>query len=127
MALNERRIAVIRGALKGHVHSSLELVATLTESAKTEKDPSNGVHVKLLRAQKKLAEQNVASLDSMPSIRCVHRFELGACPTGIKIAASPKNACGWRTRANTWYQQGFWRWHIGSSRDVGFDLDELVR
>jgi hypothetical protein len=57
MALNERRIDVVRGALKGHVQSSLELVATLTESAKTEKDPSNGVHVKLLRAQKKLAEQ----------------------------------------------------------------------
>jgi hypothetical protein len=57
MALNERRIAVVRGALKGHVHSSLELVATLTESAKTEKDPSNGVHVKLLHAQKKMAEQ----------------------------------------------------------------------
>jgi hypothetical protein len=49
-----------RGAawgLKGHVQSSLEVVATLTELAKTEKDPSNGVHVKLLHAQKKLAEQ----------------------------------------------------------------------
>ena len=57
MALNERRIAVVRGALKGHVQSSLVVVATLTESANTEKDPSNGVHVKLLRAQKKLAEQ----------------------------------------------------------------------
>jgi hypothetical protein len=57
MALNEKQITVVRGALKGHVQSSLELVATLTELAKTEKDPSNGVHVKLLHAQKKLAEQ----------------------------------------------------------------------
>jgi hypothetical protein len=48
---------VLRGALKGHVQSSLEVVATLTKLAKTEKDPSNGVHVKLLHAQKKLAEQ----------------------------------------------------------------------
>jgi hypothetical protein len=57
MALNERRIAVVRGALKGHVQSSLEVVATLTEFANTEKDPSNGVHVKLRQAQNKLAEQ----------------------------------------------------------------------
>jgi hypothetical protein len=55
--VNERRIAVVRGALKGHVQSSLELVATLTELAKTERDSSNGIHVKLLHAQKKLAEQ----------------------------------------------------------------------
>jgi hypothetical protein len=53
--VNERRIAVVRGALKGHVQSSLELVATLTELA--EKDPTNEIHVKLLHAQKKLAEQ----------------------------------------------------------------------
>jgi hypothetical protein len=51
----EKRIAVLRGALKGHVQSSLELVATLTELA--EKDPTNEIHVKLLHAQKKLAEQ----------------------------------------------------------------------
>jgi hypothetical protein len=57
MALNETRIDVLRGALKGHVQSSLEVVATLTKLAKTEKDPTNGVHVKLLHAQKKLAEQ----------------------------------------------------------------------
>jgi hypothetical protein len=55
--VNERRIAVVRGALKGHVQSSLELVATLTELANTERDSSNGIHVKLLHAQKKLAEQ----------------------------------------------------------------------
>jgi hypothetical protein len=42
MAPNETRIDVLRGALKGHVQSSLEVVATLTELAKTEKDPSNG-------------------------------------------------------------------------------------
>lgn len=57
MALNEKQIAVVRGALKGHVQSSLEVVATLTEFAKGEKDPSNGVHVKLRQAQNKLAEQ----------------------------------------------------------------------
>jgi len=55
MALNEKQITVVRGALKGHVQSSLELVATLTELA--EKDPTNEIHVKLLHAQKKLAEQ----------------------------------------------------------------------
>jgi hypothetical protein len=76
MALNETRIDVLRGALKGHVQSSLEVVATLTKLAKTEKDPTNGVHVKLLHAQKKLADRNVTSLDSMPSIRC-SSVELG--------------------------------------------------
>jgi hypothetical protein len=55
--MNEKQIAVVRGALRGHVQSSQELVATLTELAKTEKDPSNGIHVKLLYAQEKLAEQ----------------------------------------------------------------------
>ena len=60
MALNEKQIAVVRGALKGHVQSSLEVVATLTEFAKTEKDPSNGVHAKLRQAQNKLAEQGAS-------------------------------------------------------------------
>jgi hypothetical protein len=55
--MNEKQIAVVRGALRGHVQSSQELVATLTELAKTEKDPSNGIRVKLLYAQEKLAEQ----------------------------------------------------------------------
>ena len=56
MALNETRIDVLRGALKGHVQSSLEVVATLTELARNEKHPNNGIHVKLLHAQRKLAE-----------------------------------------------------------------------
>jgi hypothetical protein len=55
--LNETRIAVLRGARKGHVQSALEIVAALSELAKAEKDSSNGVHVKLLQAQAKLAEQ----------------------------------------------------------------------
>jgi hypothetical protein len=38
MALNEKQIAVLRGALKGHVQCSLEVVATLTVLANTEKD-----------------------------------------------------------------------------------------
>ncbi len=63
MALSKKRIAVVRAALKGHVQSSREVVATLTESAKTVKDPSNGVHVKLRQAQKKLAEQKRRLLD----------------------------------------------------------------
>ena len=57
MALNEKQIPVVRGALKGHVQSSLDLVAALTELANTEKDPSNGIHLKLRQAQNKLAEQ----------------------------------------------------------------------
>ena len=57
MARNETRIGVVRGALKGHVQSSFEVVATLTELAKSEKDPSNRVHVNLQQAQNKLAEQ----------------------------------------------------------------------
>jgi hypothetical protein len=56
MPLNEKQIAVVRGALKGHLQSSLELVATLSELANTEKNRINGTHVKLLDAQKKLAE-----------------------------------------------------------------------
>ena len=48
---------VVRGALKGHVQTSLEVVATLTELAKSEKDPSNWIHVNLQQAQNKLAEQ----------------------------------------------------------------------
>jgi hypothetical protein len=56
MTLNEKSGSLyLRGALKGHVQSSLQLVATLTELA--EKDPTNEIHVKLLYAQKKLAEQ----------------------------------------------------------------------
>jgi hypothetical protein len=76
MALNERRIAVVRGALKGHVQSSLELVATLTESAKAEKDPSNGVHVKLGQAQNKLAEQR-RRLARFNAEHSVPKIELG--------------------------------------------------
>jgi hypothetical protein len=57
MALNVKQFAVLRGALKGHVQCSLEVVATLTVLANTEKDRRNGIHVKLLHAQKKLAEQ----------------------------------------------------------------------
>ena len=38
-------------------------MATLTELAKTEKDPSNGVHVKLLHAQKNWRTRNVALLE----------------------------------------------------------------
>ena len=56
MTLNEKSGSLyLRGALKGHVQSSLQLVATLTELA--EKDPTNEIHVTLLHAQKKLAEQ----------------------------------------------------------------------
>ena len=55
MALNETRIDVVRGALNGHVQSSLELVAALSELANSEKDPIN--ETKLLHAQIKLAEQ----------------------------------------------------------------------
>jgi hypothetical protein len=55
MALNETRIDVLRGARKGHVHSALEAVATLSELANAEKDPAH--MVKLLQAQAKLAEQ----------------------------------------------------------------------
>jgi hypothetical protein len=49
------RIDVVRGALKGHIQSSLEVVAALSELAKREKDPIS--ETKLLHAQKKLAEQ----------------------------------------------------------------------
>ena len=58
MTLNEKSGSLyLRGALKGHVQCSLEVVATLTVLANTEKDRRNGIHVKLLHAQKKLAEQ----------------------------------------------------------------------
>jgi hypothetical protein len=49
------RIDVVRGALKGHIQSSLELVVALSELAKSKKDPIS--ETKLLHAQKKLAEQ----------------------------------------------------------------------
>jgi hypothetical protein len=76
MALNEKQIAVVRGALKGHVQSSLEVVATLTEFANTEKDPSNGVHVKLRQAQNKLAEQK-RRLARFKAEHPVPKIELG--------------------------------------------------
>jgi hypothetical protein len=77
MALNATRIAVLRGALKGHVQSVLEVVATLSELAKAEKDPSHVVHVKLWQAQNKLAEQK-RRLARLNAEHPVPKSELGA-------------------------------------------------
>jgi hypothetical protein len=44
----------------------------------------------------------------MPSIRC-SSVELGTCLTAVNIAASPKIACGWRTRPKTCKtKQAYW-------------------
>ena len=56
MALNEARIDVLRGARRGHVQSAREVVATLSELAKAEKDDPTHM-VKLLQAQAQLVEQ----------------------------------------------------------------------
>jgi hypothetical protein len=74
MALNETPLEVLRGALKGHVQSSLEVVATLTELAKTEKDPSSGGSCEAVAR----AEEAGGTETSPRSIQCrasgVHRL-----------------------------------------------------
>ena len=58
MALRKMLIARRRAALERQVQRMLNIVATLSEIAKTKKDsPSHGVHAKLRQAQKKLAER----------------------------------------------------------------------
>ena len=60
-------IARRRAALERQVQGMLNIVATLSEIAKTKKDsPSHRVHTKLRQAQKKLADRKakLAKLDA---------------------------------------------------------------